>query len=172
SADQDARITAKAALSTRVAELEVAAIQSAYREWDRLHNWKHQVRMLRGQSRLCGTWHWVIHNHQRQHHEQKVSLQFPPPGPDPLNVPGLVETIVLGDNVYLRWETDGQVQEDSLQFVKDGQRLEGTFMNSQGGWGSISGKRTAPCALAPTPGARGEPPPRMPVPEKQPRKIP
>ena len=61
-------------------------------------------------------------------------------------LPGLVETIVLGENVYLRWEIDGRVQEDSLQFSKEGQRLEGTFVNSQGGWGSISGKRTAGCA--------------------------
>ena len=60
-------------------------------------------------------------------------------------LPGLVETIVLGENVYLRWEIDGRVQEDSLQFSKEGQRLEGTFVNSQGGWGSISGKRTAGC---------------------------
>jgi hypothetical protein len=56
-----------------------------------------------------------------------------------------VETIVLGENVYLRWEIDGRVQEDSLQFSKEGQRLEGTFVNSQGGWGSISGKQTAGC---------------------------
>lgn len=54
--------------------------------------------------------------------------------------------IVLGENVYLRWEVDGRVQEDSLQFSKEGQRLEGTFVNSEGGWGSISGKKTAGCA--------------------------
>jgi hypothetical protein len=53
--------------------------------------------------------------------------------------------VVLGDVVYLRWEGDGKVQEDSLLFSKEGQRLEGTFVNSQGGWGSISGKRTAAC---------------------------
>jgi hypothetical protein len=56
-----------------------------------------------------------------------------------------VETIVLGDNVYLRWDFDGRVQEDSLQFNKEGQRLEGNFVNSQGGWGSISVKKTADC---------------------------
>ena len=53
--------------------------------------------------------------------------------------------VVLGDVVYLRWERDGKVQEDSLLFSKEGQRLEGTFVNSQGGWGSVSGKRTASC---------------------------
>jgi hypothetical protein len=132
-------------LSQEAARLEVETIQAAYQDWDRLRGWKDRVRMLRGQARLCGTWQWVIHNHQRHHQEQKLSLLFPPPGNDPTRVPGLVETIVLGDNVYLRWEIDGRVQEDSLQFVKDGQRLEGTFVNSQGGWGSISGKRTASC---------------------------
>ncbi len=77
---------------------------------------------------------------------RSCSLLFPPAGNTQATLPGLVETIVLGENVYLRWEIDGRVQEDSLQFSKEGQRLEGTFVNSQGGWGSISGKRTAGCA--------------------------
>jgi hypothetical protein len=132
-------------LSQQAGRLEVEALQAAYEDWDRLRGWKDRVRMLRGQARLCGTWQWVIHNHQQHHQERKLSLLFPPPGADRATLPGLVETIVLGDNVYLRWEIDGQVQEDSLQFVKEGQRLEGTFVNSQGGWGSISGKRTASC---------------------------
>lgn len=114
-------------------------------EWWRLKTWKDRVRSVRGQSRLCGTWQWVIHNHQRHHEEQKLSLVFPPPGKDGSPLPGLTEIVVLGDVVYLRWERDGKVQEDSLLFSKEGQRLEGTFINSQGGWGSISGKRTASC---------------------------
>jgi hypothetical protein len=52
---------------------------------------------------------------------------------------------VLGDVVYLRWEFPGVVQEDSLLFTGEGQRLEGSFVNSSGAWGSITGKRTAPC---------------------------
>jgi hypothetical protein len=132
-------------LSQQAGRLEVEALQAAYQDWDRLRGWKDRVRALRGQARLCGTWQWVIHNHQQHHQERKLSLLFPPPGAGNVTLPGLVETIVLGDNVYLRWEIDGQVQEDSLQFVKEGQRLEGTFVNSQGGWGSISGKRTASC---------------------------
>jgi hypothetical protein len=120
-------------------------MQASYQEWDRIRNWKDRVRGLRGQARLCGTWQWIIHNHQQHHQEQKLSLLFPPAGNTQATLPGLVETIVLGENVYLRWEIDGRVQEDSLQFSKEGQRLEGTFVNSQGGWGSISGKRTAVC---------------------------
>ena len=129
----------------RAVRLEVDAMQASYQEWDRLRNWKDRVRELRGQARLCGTWQWIIHNHQQHHQEKKLLLFFPPAGNTQTTLPGLVETIVLGENVYLRWEVDGRAQEDSLQFSKEGQRLEGTFVNSQGGWGSISGKRTAGC---------------------------
>ena len=130
----------------RAVRLEEDAMQAAYQEWDRIRSWKDRVRGLRGQARLCGTWQWIIHNHQQNHQEQKLLLRFPPAGNSPATLPGLVETIVLGDNVYLRWDFDGRVQEDSLQFNKEGQRLEGNFINSQGGWGSISGKKTADCA--------------------------
>lgn len=129
----------------RATRLEVEAMQASYTEWDRIRNWKDRVRGLRGQARLCGTWQWIVHNHQQNHHEQKLSLVFPAAENAQASLPGLVETIVLGENVYLRWEVDGRVQEDSLQFSKEGQRLEGTFVNSQGGWGSISGKRSARC---------------------------
>lgn len=129
----------------RATRLEVDSLQASYQEWDRIRNWKDRVRGLRGQARLCGTWQWIIHNHQQHHQEQKLSLLFPPTGNMQATLPGLVETIVLGENVYLRWEIDGRVQEDSLQFSKEGKGLEGTFVNSQGGWGSISGKRTAGC---------------------------
>lgn len=141
----DARDTS-AATGVAVAHLAQEAVRQAMEEWWRLRTWKDLVRGTRGQSRLCGTWQWVIHNHQRHHEEQKLSLVFPPPGKDGAQVPGLSEIVVLGDVVYLRWEREGRVQEDSLLFSKEGQRLEGTFINSQGGWGSISGKRTASCA--------------------------
>lgn len=130
----------------RAVRLEVDAIQASYQEWDRIRNWKDRVRELRGQTRLCGTWQWIIHNHQQNHQEQKLLLRFPPAGHSQVTLPGLMETIVLGDNVYLRWDFDGRIQEDSLQFNKESQRLEGNFLNSQGGWGSVSGKKTADCA--------------------------
>jgi hypothetical protein len=130
----------------KAASLELDAVQTSFQEWDRIRSWKDRVRGLRGQARLCGTWQWIIHNHQQHHQEQKLALLFPPAGNSKATMMGLAETIVLGENVYLRWEVDGRVQEDSLQFSKEGQRLEGTFVNSEGGWGSISGKRTAGCA--------------------------
>jgi hypothetical protein len=135
------------ALALSAGRLAQEAGQRAMEEWWRLKTWKDRVRTARGQSRLCGTWQWVIHNHQRHHQEQKLSLLFPPPGKEDARIPGLAEIVVLGDTVYLRWEVDGRTQEDSLLFSKEGNRLEGTFVNSQGGWGSISGKRTASCTL-------------------------
>ena len=142
---EDTATTLLVPVLERAIRLEVGAMQAGYQEWDRIRNWKDRVRRLRGQARLCGTWQWIIHNHQQHHQEQKASIQFPPAGSTQASLPELAEMIILGDNVYLRWEIDGLVQEDSLQFSKEGQRLEGTFINSKGGWGSISGKKTADC---------------------------
>ena len=122
--------------------VEIWAIQTVYREWFRILNWKDQVRQQRGLARLCGTWQWSIHNHQN-HREEKTAVIFPPPGATSASRPA--EVIVLGDSLYLRWETSAGVQEDSLLFSAEGQRLEGTFVNTAGGWGSITGKRTASC---------------------------
>lgn len=125
-------------------QLEVSALERVFVEWTRLHHWKDQVRDRRGQARLCGTWQWTIHNHQT-HGEQKLAMTFPPPGAGRRAVSDPTELVVLGDNVYLRWEVAGRVQEDSLQFTKEGQRLEGTFVNNLGGWGSIAAKRSGAC---------------------------
>jgi hypothetical protein len=133
------------AVLEKSSRLELDAMQTGFQEWDRIRSWKDRVRGLRGQARLCGTWQWIIHNHQQRHQEQKLTLLFPPAGNTKAALVGLAETIVLGENVYLRWEMGGRIQEDSLQFSKEGQHLEGTFVNSEGGWGSISAKRTAGC---------------------------
>ncbi|MCW5799786.1 MAG: hypothetical protein KIT40_14905 [Nitrospira sp.] len=125
-----------------VAQIEAWAIDTVHREWFRIYNWKDQVRQQRGLVRLCGTWQWSIHNHQN-HREEKTAVIFAPPGSVSATSPA--EIIVLGDSVYLRWETRAGVQEDSLLFSGEGQRLEGTFVNTAGGWGSITGKRTASC---------------------------
>ena len=145
SPERDSTTTLLVAVLEQAARMEMDAVQATYQEWERIRSWKDRVRELRGQARLCGTWQWIIHNHQRNHQEKKFSLFFPPTGNIQTTLPGLAESVVLGDNVYLRWEIDGLGQEDSLQLSKEGHRLEGTFVNSQGGWGSISGKRTAGC---------------------------
>jgi hypothetical protein len=127
------------------AAAEAWATDRVSREWFRLYNWKDTVRQQRALARLCGTWQWMIHNHQN-HREEKTSIIFPPPGMEASMGPA--EIIAVGDLVYLRWETRAGVQEDSLLFTGEGQRLEGTFVNSVGGWGSITGKQTASCAKA------------------------
>ena len=86
------------------------ASQRATNAWWELHEWKERIRQARGQARLCGTWQWIIHNHQK-HQEQKVVMLFPPAGHELANTPLPAETIVLGDSVYLRWEQQGQIQE-------------------------------------------------------------
>lgn len=131
-----------AQLNGLAAHIHAWASDTAHREWFRIYNWKDQVRQQRGLTRLCGTWQWSIHNHQN-HREEKTSVIFAPPGAVSSNSPA--EITVLGDSVYLRWETRAGVQEDSLLFSAEGQRLEGTFVNTAGGWGSITGKRTATC---------------------------
>jgi hypothetical protein len=120
------------------------ASQRATITWWEILRWKDRVRQTWGQSRLCGTWQWIIHNHQN-HQERKTVLLFPPPGHVPANSLLPVETVILGDSIYLRWEHGELVQEDSLLFIKEGGRIEGSFENNTGGWGSITAKRTAPC---------------------------
>lgn len=120
------------------------ATQRASALWWDLQGWKDRVRSARGRARLCGTWQWHIHNHQN-HQEQKSSMIFPPPGQEKPGMATPAEIVVLGDSVYLRWEMNGRLQEDSLLLIKEGNRIEGSFVNNLGGWGSITGKRTASC---------------------------
>lgn len=120
------------------------ASQQATAAWWGIYGWKDRIRQAKGRARLCGTWQWTIHNHQH-HEEQKSTLVFPPAGQVPANIPALSEMIILGDSIYLRWEQNGHIQEDSLLFIKDNTKIEGSFINSMGGWGSITGKRLAAC---------------------------
>lgn len=123
---------------------EATAEHRARTHWLSLKTWPDKIRETRGLARLCGTWQWTIHNHQH-HQDQKVAMVFPPPDAGSFTGPRPAKTVVLGDAIYLRWEFQGMVQEDSLLFTGEGQRLEGSFVNSAGAWGSITGKRTAAC---------------------------
>lgn len=120
------------------------ASQLATAAWWDIYGWKERLRQAKGQARLCGTWQWITHNHQI-HGEQKATILFPPPGQTSAHAATPAETIILGDAVYLRWEQNGRIQEDSLLFIKDDAKLEGSFVNNTGGWGPITAKRTAPC---------------------------
>jgi hypothetical protein len=104
-----------------------------------------QLRAQKSAARLCGTWQWTIHDH-KNHQEQKTVIVLLPPGtPAPPDMPQPAKMVVLGDAVYLRWDVQNGYQEDSLLFGKEDRRLEGTFRNSAGHWGAITGKRIAGC---------------------------
>jgi hypothetical protein len=125
--------------------MEADAERQTREAWRQLRTWRDRMKELKGLARLCGTWQWTVHNHQN-HQEHKMILVFPPPSADGgSNSAGPAKVAVLGDAVYLRWESPGGVQEDSLLFAGEGRRLEGTFVNSAGAWGSITGKRAQPC---------------------------
>jgi hypothetical protein len=130
-----------AALAIRA---EAEAEQRARDEWLRLRSWQDRLRERKGLARLCGTWQWTVHNH-KNHQEHKMVLSFLPPDVPSPDGPRPTKIVVLGDAVYLRWEFQGGYQEDSLLFTGGSQRLEGTFTNSAGAWGSITGKRAAAC---------------------------
>lgn len=104
-----------------------------------------QLKAQKSAARLCGTWQWTIHNH-KNHQEQKTAIVLLPPGtPAPPEIPQPARMVVMGDAVYLRWEFPRGYQEDSLLLANEDRRLEGTFKNSAGDWGAITGKRIAPC---------------------------
>jgi hypothetical protein len=133
-----------AALAVRA---EVSAEQWVRRHWIRLRDWTELGQQRKRLARLCGTWQWTVHNH-RNHQDHKTVIAFPPAEVlESADSQGLrpQKVVVLGDNVYLRWEFQGSIQEDSLLFTGEGQRLEGSFTNSAGAWGSITGKRIAGC---------------------------
>lgn len=105
-----------------------------------------QIKAQKSATRLCGTWQWTIHNH-KNHLEQKTVIVLLPPGtPAPPDMPQPARMVVMGDAVYLRWEFPRGYQEDSMLLGKEDRRLEGTFRNTAGDWGAITGKRLAPCA--------------------------
>lgn len=124
---------------------ESLAEQQVRTEWVKLQTWGEKRREKTALARLCGTWQWTVHNH-RNHQDHKMMMRFDPPEAPASSQPRPTKIVVLGDSVYLRWDFQGGYQEDSLLFTGEGQRLEGTFVNSVGAWGSIAGKRVAPCA--------------------------
>lgn len=143
--------TAQGTAQPRNIELRLAAERTAFEAshqaittWWNIHGWKDRIRQTKGHARLCGTWQWIIHNHQI-HGEQKSTIIFSLPGQTSTDAATPAESIFLGDAIYLRWEQNGHIQEDSLLFIKDDQKIEGSFVNNTGGWGPVSGKRLARC---------------------------
>ncbi len=104
-----------------------------------------QLKAKKAAARLCGTWQWTIHNHKNHREQKTVIVLLPPETPAPPDMPQPAKVVVMGDAVYLRWEFQRGYQEDSMLLAKEDQRLEGTFRNSAGDWGAITGKRVAGC---------------------------
>ena len=116
----------------------------AWDYWNRLQRWQEQEQANQAKTRLCGTWKWIIHNHQN-HGDHKTTMTFAAPGNT--TPPQVQPTTILihGDTVYLKWTFPQGIQEDSLLLSNRDTRLEGTFTNSLGPHGSISGQRLSPC---------------------------
>jgi hypothetical protein len=131
-------------LLTLAIQIEAQAYNVAWESWSHIQQWQKQEHIYRAMGRLCGTWKWIIHNHQN-HGDHKTTMTFSPPGQ---STPSQVQpsTVVIhGDTVYLKWTFPQGIQEDSLLLSNRDTRLEGTFTNSLGPHGSISGQRLSPC---------------------------
>ena len=137
---------AQVAASALLAEAE--ARRQAGELFRHLRSWREEWSTARGRARLCGTWSWIVHNHQN-HQDHKMVVTFPPRGGSQSGLVLPKAVVVLGDSVYLRWEFAGGYQEDSLLFSANDQRLEGTFVNSRGAHGSITGRRVGACSIKP-----------------------
>lgn len=131
-------------LLTQAVQVEAQAYAVAWESWNRIQQWHQQEQSDHAMMRLCGTWKWLIHNHQN-HGDHKTTMTFISPGQDTPPQVQPTTIIIHGDAVYLRWTFSQGYQEDSLLLSNHGTRLEGTFMNSLGPYGSISGQRLSPC---------------------------
>ena len=134
----------RADLLTRTIKLEATAYATAWEAWRTIQQWQQREETQSGITRLCGTWHWTVHNHQNHgDHKMTVTFSLPDPSsPSPIE-PSTIE--IHGDTVYLKWTFPQGIQEDSLLLSNYDTRLEGTFKNSLGPHGSISGKRLSAC---------------------------
>ena len=131
-------------LLTQANQLEAQAHKTAWESWNHIQEWQQSEVLLLAKRRLCGTWKWIIHNHQN-HGDHKTTMTFA--SPEESSPPQVQPSTILihGDTVFLKWIFPQGIQEDSLLFSNRDTRLEGTFTNSMGPHGSISGQRLSPC---------------------------
>ena len=126
-------------------QLQVRNEQQAWTTWQAIQTWSNDRKNEQGLRRLCGTWQWLIHNHQN-HGDHKTIMVYPPPSEYHRMDPQPATIRVQGDTVYIRWEFPrGIVQEESLLFGEKDQLLSGTFVNNLGPNGNITGRRVKPC---------------------------
>ncbi len=136
---------ATAHIQAALLQLQVRNEQQAWTTWQAIQKWNNDRKNEQGLRRLCGTWQWLIHNHQN-HGDHKTIMVYPPPSQYHRMDPQPATVRVQGDTVYIRWEFPrGIVQEESLLFGEKDQLLSGTFMNNLGPNGNITGRRVKPC---------------------------
>lgn len=126
-------------------QLQVRNERQAWTTWQAIQTWSNDRKNEQGLRRLCGTWQWLIHNHQN-HGDHKTIMVYPPPSQYHRMDPQPATIRVQGDTVYIRWEFPrGIVQEESLLLSEKDQLLSGSFVNSLGPNGNITGRRVKPC---------------------------
>jgi len=114
--------------------------------WWKLRQWQIDQKQKKGLMRLCGTWQWLIHNHQN-HGDHKTIMIYPPPSQYDRMDPKPAKIQVQGDTVYIRWEFPrGIIQEESLLLSEKDRALSGTFVNNMGPNGNITARRVKPCS--------------------------
>ncbi len=125
-------------------QVEAQAYRIAWDSWNHIQQWQEQERTALAKRRLCGTWKWIVHNHQN-HGDHKTTMTFSSPEQSTPSQMQPSSILIHGDTVFLKWTFPQGIQEDSLLISNRDTRLEGTFTNSLGPHGSISGKRLSPC---------------------------
>ncbi len=125
-------------------QMEARAYDIALESWHQIQHWQQREQSRQTMKRLCGTWKWIIHNHQN-HGDIKTTMTFA--SPEQASPPQVQPSMIRshGNTVYLKWTFPQGFQEDSLLFSNHDARLEGTFRNSQGPYGSISAQRLSSC---------------------------
>ncbi len=134
----------RAKLLTQTIILETSASETAWETWHHIQQWHQQELTESATTRLCGTWRWIVHNHQN-HGDRKMTVTFSPPDQSSPSQIAPTTIAIHGDTVYLKWTFPQGMQEDSLLLSNNDTYLEGTFKNSLGPYGSISGKRLSTC---------------------------
>ena len=134
----------QATLLTQSIQVEATAYETAWKAWHHIQQWQQKEQTQSATTRLCGTWQWLVHNHQN-HGDHKMTITFG--SPDQSSPSQLEPTTIAiqGDTVYIKWTFPQGIQEDSLLLSNHDTHLEGTFKNSLGPHGSISGKRLSTC---------------------------
>ncbi len=135
----------QAYLQTALLKLQRDSQHHARAVWEALRQWKIDQKQKKGLMRLCGTWQWLIHNHQN-HGDHKTVMVYPPPSQYDRMDPKPAKIQVQGDTVFIRWEFPrGIIQEESLLLSEKDRALAGTFVNNMGPNGNITARRVKPC---------------------------